>query len=355
MSVAYTVALVVIARDEASRIARLLGSLRPWVHRMLVLDTGSVDDTVAIAQAHGAQVRNFGWCDDFAAARNAALDAAAADWHVVLDADEWLIDGGPALRALAQHSPDFVGQIELEDGFRDGPEWRIAHVPLSRVLPGAVRYAGRVHEQPQHRLPVQRLPLRVGHDGYTPERMTAKRGRNLTLLHKMLDEGARSDDGYLDYQLGKEHEVFGQHELAERHYASAAGRVGARAPWRFDLAARRLHVMQRCALHAPALAYAEGRLADCAESPDFFFALGNLLLDWAADEPDRAPDLLPLIETAWTRCLEIGEAPHLSGAVAGRGSTLAAYNLVVLFDGLGRRAEAEAMRRRADAAAPVPA
>ena len=135
MSVAYTVALVVIARDEASRIARLLGSLRPWVDRMLVLDTGSVDDTVAIAQAHGAQVRNFGWCDDFAAARNAALDAAAADWHVVLDADEWLIDGGPALRALAQHSPDFVGQIELEDGFRDGPEWRIAHVPLSRVLP----------------------------------------------------------------------------------------------------------------------------------------------------------------------------------------------------------------------------
>jgi len=58
---------------------------------MRVLDTGSTDDTVLRARACGATVPHFDWCDDFAAARNAALDHASADWHLVLDADEWLV------------------------------------------------------------------------------------------------------------------------------------------------------------------------------------------------------------------------------------------------------------------------
>ncbi|MDE2147969.1 MAG: glycosyltransferase, partial [Burkholderiales bacterium] len=108
-------ALVVIARDEAPRIARLLDSVAPWVDQMLVLDTGSRDDTPAIARQRGAQVAHFDWCDDFAVARNAALVAAAADWHLVLDADEWLVEGGPALSALRQQAPEFVGAVLLED------------------------------------------------------------------------------------------------------------------------------------------------------------------------------------------------------------------------------------------------
>jgi hypothetical protein len=65
-------------------------------------------------------------------------------------------------------------------------------------------------------------------------------------------------------------------------------------------------------------------------SPDFFFALGDLMLDWAASEPARAGELLPMIEEAWQRCLEIGERPDLEGAVHGRGSHLATHNLGVL-------------------------
>jgi NAD(P)-dependent dehydrogenase (short-subunit alcohol dehydrogenase family) len=49
------------------------------------------------------------------AARNAALDLAAADWHLVLDADEWLIEGGEFLRQLRHIPPEFVGQVQLLD------------------------------------------------------------------------------------------------------------------------------------------------------------------------------------------------------------------------------------------------
>jgi hypothetical protein len=338
----FRVALVVIARDEAARIARLLHSVAPWVDEMLVLDTGSVDDTAVVARACGARVEHFAWCDDFAAARNAALAAAGAGWHVVLDADEWLIDGGPALRALATQPPGFVGAVHLEDRFFDG-QWRTTHIDISRVLPGAVRYRGRVHEQPEHGLQVRPLQVRIGHDGYAPEELQRKRGRNRALLQAELAE--RPDDAYLWYQLGKDHAVYEEHADASDCFARTLQRAAPGSPWHLDLVARALYSMKCCQRHDAAMAMAEAQMAACAESPDFFFALGDLLLDQAAREPQRGEALLPLIEAAWTRCLELGERPALHGAVAGRGSYLAAHNLAVMYESLGDAAPARRLRR----------
>jgi tetratricopeptide (TPR) repeat protein len=338
-----SLALVVIARNEAAHIERLLRSVKPWVDEMLVLDTGSTDATPALAAACGARVEHFRWCDDFSAARNAALELAAADWHLVLDADEWLIDGGEVLQALRRTSPDFVGSIALSDQFFDG-QLRTAQTRLSRVLPGGLRYAGRIHEQPQHQLPVRALALQVGHDGYLPERLAAKRGRNRALLQQ--DLTLRPDDAYLWYQLGKDASVYDEHAQAETAFARAAELPHPEQGWWLDLMARRLFALKQLKRHGEGLMLAEQELGRCAESPDFFFALGDLLLDFAADEPAQAELLLPMIESAWQRCLEIGERPELPGAVAGRGSHLAAHNLAVLLDGTGRSAEAGALRHK---------
>ena len=83
------------------------------------------------------------------------------------------------------------------------------------------------------------------------------------------------------------------------------------------------------------------------ESPDFFFTLGDLLLDWALAQPQQAAALLPMIESSWRRALDIGENPALPDTVRGRGSFLAAHNLAALFDGLGDAAQARAWRERA--------
>jgi len=339
---AYRTCLVVIARDEGPRIQRLLQSVRPWVDQMLVLDTGSTDATPALAADSGARVEHFPWCDDFSAARNRALELANVDWHLVLDADEWLIDGGEALLALRALPPDFVGALQLRDGFADGGQQREASSWLSRVLPGTVRYAGRVHEQPQHDLPLRRLLLRVGHDGYQAVPLAAKRGRNRHLLTLALD--ASPLDAYLWYQLGKDCAVYDEHAEAEPAFARAVELAARQEPWWFDLVARRLFGLKQLKAHGPAMDFAEGQLSRCAESPDFFFALGDLLLDLAADDPTRAGDLLPLIEQAWRQCLALGERPEQTGAVAGRGSHLAANNLALVLDITGRGDEAQALR-----------
>ena len=331
-------ALVVIARNEAPRIQRLLTSVRAHVDEMLVLDTGSADGTPDVARAAGARVEHFPWCDDFAAARNRALELAAADWHLVLDADEWLEEGAEALAGLRQLAPDFIGVLQMDDRFDGGT----AHQWLSRVLPGTVRYAGRVHEQPVHQLPLKRLDIRVGHDGYQGERLVAKRGRNRVLLQAMLQDAPQ--DAYAWYQLGKDFAVYDEPAKAEGAFEHAARLVQGVPSWWFDLVTRRLFGLKQLKLHGAAMDFAETQLGICAESPDFFFALGDLLLDLAADEPGRAPELLPMTEHAWRRCMELGERPGQVGAVAGRGSHLAAHNLALVLEGTGRADEAQALR-----------
>ncbi|BAU62863.1 glycosyl transferase family 2 [Stanieria sp. NIES-3757] len=83
--------LCAIARNEENALPRCLASVKDVVDEMIVLDTGSTDRTVAIAEEWGAKVYHMKWCDDFAVARNEALKYVCGEWVLVLDADEVLV------------------------------------------------------------------------------------------------------------------------------------------------------------------------------------------------------------------------------------------------------------------------
>ena len=347
------VALVMIVRNEAPRIVRALASVSHCVDEMVVLDTGSTDATVALARSAGARVGHFDWCDDFAAARNAALKLADADWNVVMDADEWIAEAGIELLALRHTAPDFVGTLRVDSHFDTPIGVSVSPSWLPRVLPRGVRYEGHVHEQPTHEKPVRRLTTVLGHDGYRSDALKAKAGRNADLLARALAQSP--DDAYLHYQIGKDHDVYERYPDACIHFnrsracEQASGATvtlaGTTPGWHHDRLVREIHALKKCRQHAQGVLLAEGAMANWSHSPDFFFALGDLLLDWATEEPTRAGELLPMIESAWLRCLEIGERPDLEGSVAGRGTTLAARNLVVLYEGTGRAIEALRLRQ----------
>jgi glycosyltransferase involved in cell wall biosynthesis len=343
LCMAQTLALVMIVRDEARCIERCLASARPWVDEMIVLDTGSRDATVARARAVGARVFHFDWVDDFAAARNAALAHCDADWRLVLDADEWIDRGAESLAALRDARGGFVGQVQVVSGFGQGgaesPSW------LPRLLPCAARYSGRIHEQPDIDLPRRRFGLVVGHDGYLDEHLQAKAGRNERLLRLAL--AAQPGDAYLRYQLAKDLELRGRFDAAAPLYQQAHAEAEPHAAWRHDLVLRLLYTLKKLARFDAAMQLAECELPHWPASPDFYFTLGDLLLDWAASAPEHAGTLLPMIESAWMQALAIGEQPGLNDSVRGRGSFLAAHNLAVLHAGLGRAAQAQQWRDRA--------
>jgi glycosyltransferase involved in cell wall biosynthesis len=77
-----------IVKNEEARLAHCLGSVKPLVEEIIIIDTGSTDSTIDIAKGFGAQIHSFNWCDDFAAARNESLKYCRGDWVFVMDADE---------------------------------------------------------------------------------------------------------------------------------------------------------------------------------------------------------------------------------------------------------------------------
>lgn len=338
-------ALVMIVRDEAATIARCLESARGLVDEIVVLDTGSRDATPEIARSHGAQVHHFDWCDDFAAARNAALGHASSAWNLVLDADEWL--EGATREALAEvlAGPPLIGLLPVSSEFDIQGRVERSVSWIARLLPREVRYAGRVHEQPVSDLPRKRLALAVRHDGYRLASLMPKLARNEALLLRALEDAP--GDAYLQYQLGKNHEVGSAFAEAVPHYLAALERVDQSAPFRHDLVVRTLFSMKKASRHEEAIALADREMSNWPHSPDYYFALGDLLLDWAALNPEAAGELLPMVEASFLRCLEIGEQAELDGAVRGRGSYLAAHNLAVFYESLGDAARAAPYRQLA--------
>src|SRR2546422_7468048 len=89
-----SVSACIIARDEERRLPGCLGSVS-FCDEVVVVDGGSQDSTVELARAAGAKVVEHPW-RGFGAARNVAIDNAAGDWILEVDADERV---SPALRA----------------------------------------------------------------------------------------------------------------------------------------------------------------------------------------------------------------------------------------------------------------
>jgi (heptosyl)LPS beta-1,4-glucosyltransferase len=142
---------VVITRNEADRIERCVRSIVPVCREVIVLDSGSTDDTVAIARAAGARVEHRAW-DGFARQKNAAIELASQPWVILLDADEWLEPPAQdALRALFASTLEDadVWQLLRRTHYLGHPMrgGSFAREPVQRLFRAHLRHAIRpVHE-----------------------------------------------------------------------------------------------------------------------------------------------------------------------------------------------------------------
>jgi len=158
--------ICMIVRDEADRIARCVQRHLGLADEIVVVDTGSKDETPGLAREAGARVVEFEWRDDFAAARNASLEAARGRWALILDADEWIEEedfarvrelcgeGAPeaAYTIATRTYMNDAGQIGWE-GCANPPgdasdlsgfltSWKVRLFPLRRDI----RFEGEIHE-----------------------------------------------------------------------------------------------------------------------------------------------------------------------------------------------------------------
>jgi tetratricopeptide (TPR) repeat protein len=201
-----------IVRDEAERIEAALASVAGFVEEMMVLDTGSRDDTVAIAQRCGALVASMPWPGDFAPARNRALELVRGDWVLVLDADERLRPEarGPLRELMARPELLVITLLRQEVGALQSPYSSVSR--LFRRHP-ALRWSRLYHamvddsvtellqREPHWRIAQCPEPALL-HSGYRPDLLAD--GRKARLLRQAMEAELqeRPGDPYACAKLG---------------------------------------------------------------------------------------------------------------------------------------------------------
>lgn len=142
-----SLALAMIIYNAARTLRQCLDSVQELVQEIRIIDTGSQDQSLAIAKQFGAQVASFEWCEDFSAARNASIEGLQSDWILILDADEFL---PPNSRAYLRHVLCELSHSQdplILNGTQETPgRPGLSKRCLFRNHQG-LHFVGRVHEQ----------------------------------------------------------------------------------------------------------------------------------------------------------------------------------------------------------------
>ncbi len=329
-----SLSLALIVKNEARCLARCLHSVQGVASEIVVVDTGSTDETVRIARDCQARVVNFAWRDDFAAARNFALAQTTGDWILVLDADEH------ASPALAEEIPGFiaarpaVGRLKIVSDFRRNNQTLRSQCFVSRLFPRGAHFEGRIHEQLISTLPRLDLQGELWHDGYLE---SSKSARNVRLLERELEQTPES--AYLGFQLALEYVSLNQTAKALPCLQRAYARLRTDEPFAPNLVVAYLYALRELKQFEEGLRLIEQAERFCQHLPDFHLVCGLFYLDLVRSNPAQYLAHLPNIEQRFQRCLALGERPQHQ-SVVGTGTFLAYYNLGTLYHVFGEAAAA---------------
>lgn len=228
-----TISLCMIVRNEAKSIDLALKSACPFVDEIIIVDTGSTDNTIEICHKYTDKIYHFKWCDDFSLARNESIKYATKDWVLVLDADE-VLEQFSAQKLKAQ-----LAKFNEQELFFTVLLYNMQYIKVQQILesPGSIdfsqenvhqfvrlfrsgqgiTYKYSLHELPMFKEddPTYRSELVVLHYGYhqqTKERLQ----RALACLAK--DKERYPEDVYVEYNYAR------TLLLADR-YTEAAARI----------------------------------------------------------------------------------------------------------------------------------
>jgi len=216
------VSLCMMVKNEAPNLARCLDSVRDLAGELIVVDTGSTDETASIAARYGAEVIPFDFTMvDFAAARNHAIARASGRWILMLDADETLDRSSAAIIERLVALDENAGYyLERHNHSADSSSSTTDYV--IRLFPNQPnhRYRGRVHETIDASIlsgggRLHKTGIRIDHS-FSSDREARSR-KNHWYIEILKEEIAAdpSDDSRLDFLAAEYHQLAMFDEAAE--------------------------------------------------------------------------------------------------------------------------------------------
>jgi glycosyltransferase involved in cell wall biosynthesis len=341
------ISLCLIAKNESRYLDGCLESVKGIVNEIVLVDTGSSDDTVAIAERHGARIFHSPWKNDFAAARNESISHATGDWILVLDADERITEDTRELLREVCYNVKPIGYGLVIDNLlgndADNPtEIQTAVVMrLFRNLPDMC-YEGAIHEQiipaaKRSGMPQFECTVRIRHLGYLNKPFVErdKTQRNLEILLKQVQD--EPDNSYVYFNLGQTYKIYGDFNNAETNYLKAlellkAQRVAADAPYYLNLYYNLATLYYKAGKSAEALKVCEESLPIYPDYPDLHYVKGLALSDLG-----NYAEALQCFQHALT----LGGKVFAAGSDIGTSSYRAYHAIGITYSRMGRMQEAK--------------
>lgn len=338
----------IITRNQQDKLKKCLQHLKKYNIEIVVVDTGSVDDTKNIAKEYTEYVFDFPWENDFAKARNFAIEKAPSNLILSIDSDEYVTALNVAeIEQLMSKNVNDVGQITLTNIF-NADEIRMNDELLGRIFDRRYcHYVGRIHEQIECKNGQEHsfffTSTHILHDGYLldDEERAKKTERNIRILKDELEmflseyEGkdltkmplsVQNRAGYILYQLGKSYYMKHDYKTAAEYFDLGLS---------FDLNDKLGYVIDMVETYGYALinsgqvkkALALINLIDTfGNSADFRFLLGVIYMN--NEKYDEAVEQFVMATT------------FSKSKVRGVNSYLAYYNIGVIYECLGDRIRA---------------
>lgn len=224
------ISVCIITKNEAENLEKCLKALKPHPFEIVVVDTGSTDDSLAVARTYTERVFEFTWIDDFAAARNFAATCASNDLLFPIDTDEILTElDWEQLQAAAESHPESVGHVKRLDYFETDSGLNRYDVMIERLYDRRYyQFQGAIHEA---LVPVTDIPytsyetsIVIDHAGYlgNAEKLREKAERNLTLLEKEIEK--KPDDPYPYFQTAQSYLLMRDKDRACTYFQAAIER-----------------------------------------------------------------------------------------------------------------------------------
>lgn len=244
-----TISLCMIVKNEQDNLPACLDSVKGLVDEMIIVDTGSEDNTKHLAKEAGARVIDFPWNDDFGAARNESIRHATGDWILFLDADEvFSKDDCEKIKALLSHTNDFVqkkvlgfllnvrnhcetkqkspsfGIFEENDGRATNKGAGFFAIPLVRLFKNGrgFRFTGRIHESVHDSIMargygIARSDIIIDHYGFLKgdKTISEKADKYLSILNKQISQDP--EDVRANYYIGRTYKTVQNYDMALHH------------------------------------------------------------------------------------------------------------------------------------------
>lgn len=334
-----------IVKNAENEVLTAIESVSGIADEIVILDTGSTDQTVERVRPYANLVVQASWNDDFAEARNLSLEEATGDWILFLDADETLHpEDAKELKELIQRTDREGFFLQLINRMEDdgGSHEEVSpSVRLFRNRP-EYRFKGAIHEQIVSSIPHESLGtshVRLIHAGnMISHAKNRERGRrNIRILEK--EVGTQPENDFHRFNLGVEYMVRGRYQAAIEQFELAKAHMNGTPMW----LTRFYKVWAYCCIREERWEQAENILKEALEQypdfPDLYYLQGMLAISRQSYEAAMRP---------FYTCLAIGDSTNGKYiSEKGMGTDKPYFSLGSVYEEFGENKKAKLCYRNA--------